>query len=190
MKPSIVFFLFVIMYTNYVFTNIYCCENKQMSDNKNICEISKNVRSNYSLISKNAKEIVLTKEENCLLMIMDSLVSISIASNKKQALIALDSIAKYSDGYVSEHFVSIVPEMFYGNFRFFTEYLYNNQNNYLQPFLIDGLGMEISMSEDRKWRMKKIEEFVKHCLSNYKYSEQYKKYIKKILKGIKPDKWD
>ena len=126
---------------------------------KSVCEISKNVTTNLDYICRNAKLITHISEENCLLKLIDSLETLSIQAHDVKAFTTLDSLAKYSDGYVSDCLDDDIPKIFYYNFNGLINYLYSNPDNYLRDLLVDGLSLKVSMEGDRAGQMNEIKLF-------------------------------
>lgn len=155
-----------------------------------VCMIAKNFENELELVKTHAKEILITEEEECLFSLMDSLKICSILKGNQKYLVVLDSLAKYSDGYVSEYFAELIPDIFYENFDLLIDYLLRNERSEIKQYLIDGLSLEAGMSKDRAKEQNKIEAFVKVKMEKRKFSEAQKKTIKMLLESIDPERWD
>ncbi len=64
-------------------------------------------------------------DDSCVLNIIDSLAFKFISTNEIIYLSALDSVCKYSDGYISEYLFHIYMEMFENDFASFIQYIGN-----------------------------------------------------------------
>jgi hypothetical protein len=164
--------------------------SKYRLNNLFVCDILNNVKDNLSFICVNAAPIIRSSQEDCTLLLIDSLVNYANYSNDTKSLIALDSLAKYSDGYISEAFDDKVTEIFYNNFNGLIKHLFNNPKNHLREYLIAGLSMDVNMSENKQKEKRDIESYINKQLSETNYSKAQQNFIKKIVKDIKPKMWD
>ena len=155
-----------------------------------VCDLLKNISGNIGFIINNSKEIVFQQQDNCILELIDSLENEVNISNNKLFLIALDSLCNYSDGYLSEYFDEVFPNLFYNNFNTLMIYLYHNRNSQIEEFLIWGLSLEINMSEDKSLKKNEIIDFVRTQFENQSYTKEQINYINDTVNKIDSSIWD
>jgi hypothetical protein len=183
-----VFIILVLCYSLIVGNTI---KNSSISYQEiDVCDLLKNISGNIDFIINNSKEIVFQQQDNCILQLIDSLENEFHISNNKLFLIALDSLCTYSDGYLSEYFDEVFPNLFYHNFNSLMIYLYHNPNSQIEEFLIWGLSLEVNISEDKSKKKNEIKDFVRAQFENHSYTKEQINYINNTVDKIDSSIWD
>lgn len=108
------------------------------------CRILNNLDNSLGILKDSAESIIHEEDycgKKCLLALLDTLTVSYVRTSKPAYLFALENIACYSDGYVSEMLDIEAVHIFYKRFKSFTDYLYNNgdTNNCLVTYLEVGI---------------------------------------------------
>lgn len=96
------------------------CQNKQ--DKIDICN-KKVALTNLETVQRNAKEIITTSNDDCVLGLLDTLTILFIKTQQTKYIKTLDAICQIKDGYVGEYFWEITEKLVFQSFGSFIEYL-------------------------------------------------------------------
>lgn len=120
---------------------LFSCSDNTYHDNEVLISNSRNNLDNIIV------DTVYKVQDSSTYYIIDSLKS-SVSGNSN-AFMVLNSIYAESDGEISEYFMEIMTDLFYNNYSNLSQYLYNNsKTDQLHIALIEGLSMDISISEE------------------------------------------
>ncbi|MDR3626900.1 MAG: hypothetical protein P4L45_08710, partial [Ignavibacteriaceae bacterium] len=174
--------------------NKYHNNHKNKLQVKSACDLLANVNDNLNYICDNARSLVDSSQNSCMIILLDSLKSISIKTKNIKTYVALDSLASYTfissstEAFPSDVFEAIIPDIFYKNFNDFIIYLYNNPKSHLRKILIDGLGTKSSLPEKFK-DYKNSQAFIDEKIGDGNYSKALNSYIIKIETDIRNCKY-
>ncbi|MBK7110402.1 MAG: hypothetical protein IPH61_15090 [Bacteroidetes bacterium] len=173
---------------------ITLCVNKGIIDQSNevaiihnnnafiACEESKNVEDYLTDIISNPNKFVMGVADTCVLALMDSLCSQSIRHTDERYFIALGAICRISDGYVSEHLMTIAVKQYYYNLNRLLSYVY--QDSCFRQHVVLGLSMEVSVGGNKTMDM------IKNHAGETELSVEKRKLLDEILSEINPEIFD
>jgi hypothetical protein len=141
-----------------------------------------------TFIEQNANEI-LKGDDNCVLGLIDSIYVNLTRTQEIKFLIALDSVAEKSDGYVSEDLMDVGANLFYHDLPLVTTYLIKkstSKSKALERFIIEGLSMNLSLAKEPDKTRQKIVDFVEKQRKAQKISDESYTYIMRLLKKLDP----
>ena len=154
------------------------------------CIASKNLESNLQDIIATPKKYVSDiNDDKCVLNLLDSISKYAIVKKDTNYLRALNAICKSSDGYVSDAIMEICRTHFYENFNAFVNYCYARKSC-LRGKTIEGLSMEISVSENKKLAEHRLDKFINDHLRRMRLEKDKVDFVKKIRKEVDPKMFD
>ena len=122
-------------------------------------------------------------DDTCVLKFVDKLSFISI--NTPLYLNDLNIVSDISDGYLSEHFMSVLSNQFYNNFDNLMRYLFLNRKSRLNNFLIEELSMKVSLKGEKE----KIQKHINNKIKSIE-SEDYIEFVKNVEAKIDPSMFE
>jgi len=149
------------------------CQNKQ--DKIDICD-KKVALANLDAVQKNAKEIITTSNDNCVLGLLDTLTALFIKTEQIKYIETLDAICKVSDGYVSEYFWELTEKLVHQSFGAYTGFLSTQKERCMEKFLLQ----TITTGQ----RKKDVKNFIDKELKVSTIKAEKKKYLSELLKKI------
>lgn len=144
---------------------------------------------NVVIINNKVNNIIvdtfLKVQDSSTYYIIDSL-RCSVSGNSN-AFLVLNSIYAESDGEISEYFMEIMTDLFYNNYSNLSQYLYNNsKTDQLHIPLIEGLSMNISISEEPE----KDIDLIKSKILYESVNLEIKDFMMQLEKKIDPKLFD
>ncbi|HXP50715.1 MAG TPA: hypothetical protein VN922_12205 [Bacteroidia bacterium] len=168
----------VLIYLLFAFTLVPSITKAQeMTNTCPSCYALDHLPTSFQFIKDSAKSIFRKEDyckKECLLALIDTLENMFIKTSKLEYLIPLDSLACYSDGYISESLAN--SRMFYKNFKPYIDYLYHNKDT--NNCLVFYLESAEDMSE------KEGEEFIAKEEIKYNLPLGEKLFLKAILMKV------
>ena len=162
-------------------------QNQKPKVGIDVCKLSKKSPRYISLmVPKKTKEIINSIDKNpnneeCILYLIDKLIQNKPLS--EQNLLALESLNKSSDGFLSEYFMEGCLELLYNSNPNFIDFLRSGKGPTLEQSLIDGLSMEVSLEEI------KVESFINANITP-KMTEENKQYLLELTSKVDPTRFD
>lgn len=145
------------------------------------CKILDGFPESIREINGNSR-LVLNGDDSCVLRLLDSLSGRFVADQENVYMAALDSLARVSDGYVSEYFGFVSYELYKGALPKYIEYLQSvKDKSRLRGFLVEGI--EATLDTDSK-PDKRLEE-IRKIFTDANLPPQQKEYVEKILQEAK-----
>jgi hypothetical protein len=132
--------------------------------------------ANLKMIEANAKQIITSSNDDCVLELLDTLTVLSIKTKEVKYLQTLNEICKISDGYVSEYYIDITEKLVYKNFSVYTSFLALQKDRCLEKFLIQRMSGENQKKEVVKFIDKELKDKIDLKKKNY-LLELRKKFI-------------
>lgn len=123
-------------------------------------------------------------DDDCFFALADSIKKLIIDYNHTKAYVALDSLLKYSDGFYSEYFDDVLPQILRARFKSLLTYLCINKMNNLEQFLVWGLYFELGGGDDRDRKRREFDEWINMKVKSEQVSAGQVKYLRKILKKV------
>lgn len=174
--------------------NFSCSHGQSIkSTDSNACIIAEKIDSSLNNINKNAKAIIDSSKDDCVMRLLDTLTIKAINSDENKYLMPLESLRKVSDGYVSEYFLEIGVKLFYKDFKDYVLYIFNRRmakENYLEKVMVEAISMEMSDSDNIENYQKKIDEFINKEIQTFNFSKEQLAYINGIKKKFDPKLFD
>jgi hypothetical protein len=149
------------------------CQNKPSK--VDICD-KKSALANLEAVRQNAKEIITTSNDNCVLGLLDTLTTLFITTKETKYIQTLDAICKVSDGYVSEYFWELTEKLVHQNFGAYTEFLSMQKERCMEKFLLQTM-----TTEQRK---KDVTDFIDKELKVSAIKAEKKKYLLELRKKV------
>lgn len=171
----------------------------QLNENTfNLCELASSSKADItSFIQANADQVVdlvnkSTQNEECVFYVIDSLVSFSIQSGSKDYFQALDSLAKRSDGFLSDYMGEIGRRLFYKDFADMVNYFSSNPKSQLRKYVILGFDSVFTSidADDRQGILIKIQEHFQNEIKANGLNPEDSTTVVKILDEINPQTFD
>jgi hypothetical protein len=137
-------------------------------------------------IQKNAKRII-SGEDNCVLAFFEKMVDSSFTKDGRKYLLILMSIAKVSDGYVSEDFDEIAARLFNKNFDRLFPLIYKDKDKFDDRFvryIIEGMGIRIADSQDKSAEKKRISDLLDKEERSLRMTDSQKEYTENLRNRI------
>ena len=176
--------LSILLFFSFTSIKLYAQQSKTTCES---CIVLNNI-DKYLPLLKERVENIMTQDDyddTCLLLLIDKLEMLFIKTGKLDYLIAYNNIACQSDGAISEEFEN--TKMFYGNFKPYINYLYQNgvKNTCLQGFLERGLMFEVYYMPDsvNVKAENKIFRFIDNQERKYNFPKAEKSFLDTIMKG-------
>lgn len=130
-------------------------------------------------------ETIFKLPDSCVYSIIDSLKN-KVAEDSN-AYMKLNFIYLKSDGEISEYFMDVMTELFNNHYSNLSIYLYrNSKKDKLYRALIEGLSMDISMSENPD----KQRNLIKSKIINESKNSEVKRYMLELEEKIDPELFD
>jgi hypothetical protein len=121
---------------------------------------------------------------------LDSLKELAIKTHEVKYLVALDSLCKVSDGWVSEEFDEISLQLFQRNFYSLFRYIYDKRdtlNNCLRGGIIMGYSYQLSATNDIQTEYMEIDGFINEQIRKNKLNSEEQKFLRVMQKQFNPD---
>jgi hypothetical protein len=130
---------------------------------------------------RNNPKTLLNGKDVCVLSLLDTLGKLYIRKDTMEALICLDSLYKYSDGYVSEYFLEVGEKIFFNQFKKSMKYIYKNRSgSKLKQLIVYSISSRLSDSKDSKNEKKKIDDFMNKEIQKGGFSNAEIGFIQKL----------
>jgi hypothetical protein len=144
-----------------------------------------------AIIEHNARKI-LVGQDDCVLALIDSVYSNLTRTKGVNFLIALDSIAKNSDGYVSDYLMEIGVKLFYQDLSLVANYLCKRRTSSpaIERLIIESMSSYLSGTKERDKKQQKIIEFVDREKKEQKIDHDSYAYIMHLVKQFDPKMFD
>lgn len=157
--------------------------NQQVEQMPIACEYAEKLDKYIDDISNNPKKFVNGKiNDNCVLLLMDSINTRSILLNDEKYYKVLSAICSISDGYVSEHLMTLMIIQYFKNLDKILPIV--SKDICLREQLIYGLSMEVSIGGVTT--MNKIKEHSEKV----NLTAKDKELVKEIISNIDPSIFD
>jgi len=140
-----------------------------------------------AFVQKNAKRIISEGQDNCVLAFLDKMVDSSFTKDGRKYLLILMSIAKVSDGYVSEDFDEIAARLFDKNFDRLFPLIYKDKGTLDDRFvnyIIEGMGIRIADSQDKSTEKKRIGDLLDKEERSLRMTDSQKEYTENLRERI------
>lgn len=147
------------------------------------CHFTNNLSSYLDEIINNPTKFVNNRtDDECVILLIDNLSQRSISQKDSRYFKALTAICSVSDGYVSEHLMTISVFQFYNNLDNFMTIV--NNDTCLRKEVIWGLSMDVSVGGERQKNR-----IIQHASESI-VSDSNRIILKKILSEIDPTYFD
>lgn len=134
------------------------------------------------IISSPRKFVSGRTDDECVIALLDSLSSKSIKQPDSRYFEALGAICAISDGYVSEHLMTITVTQYYQNLVPLISFV--NKNECFRKQLVWGLSMEVSVGGD------KILDRIKNHAQKVELTASEKRMVESLISDIDPKIFD
>jgi|GEM_PF-5106636 hypothetical protein len=162
-----------------------CLSTLHLMAQSQVCRLLKDVPHSLKIIKDSAHRIFHSATDACVYQLMDSLENRFIKTHKKEYLVCLDSICWNCSPDVQEKHSDTA--LFYGSFKPFIDYLYNNGDtiNCLEINLEYGFGFEtIEDPNDLYDAKKRFNTFIKEQETKDKFPDGEKRFIELIRQRV------
>jgi hypothetical protein len=141
-----------------------------------------------SIIEKNVSKL-LRGDDNCVLALIDTVCGEIVRTGDRRYLVALDTIATNSDGYVSEHLLDIGVTLFYKKLPMLAHYLAGRDKNNpgaIERLIVESMSMYLSTTNSPDKRRDKIKAHVYQLKAEKKINDQEYAYLENLIKRFDP----
>lgn len=160
----------------------------------NGCQLATNSKLDMEFVRQNAARIIKSSEDNCVLLLLDTLTVRIIRSDAREYLEGLASFSEISDGYVSEYFMEIGTKLFYQDFKIFFIYIYDKysakKSNPLERVMIEAVSMQLSDADSPKEMQKEIDDHIESEIRKNNFTKDQLTYLATVRKKFDPDLFD
>jgi hypothetical protein len=157
----------------------------------NPCELIKRP-VDCNAIERNVKQL-LKGDDNCVLALIDTVCGEIVKTGDRKYLIALDTIAMHSDGYVSEYLLDIGVKLYYKRLPLLAHYLTTRDlknPGAIEKLIVESMSMYLSTAKSRDQKRKKIEAYVDQAKAKKEINDQEYVYLEGLMKRFDPKMFD
>jgi hypothetical protein len=162
------------------------------ANGQTVCQIAQKPIKYIDYITQNPKLIFNSSSNpSCVLALVDSLSDHYIKTGNPESLIALESIGKISDGYLSEFYDETSQNILFGRFDGFLHYLYQQKYIYKKSSCFE-FYLEVSFALDileKRYTLSDLKNKIQKMAVKNNVSDEEKKYIIEFVNNINAQKY-
>ena len=154
----------------------------------NACDLIKRP-VDCGIIEKNVKKL-LQGDDNCVLALIDSVWADFVRTGDTRYLVAIDTIASNSDGYVAEYLLDIGVTLFYKRLPNLARYLVGRDSKNpgaIERVIVESMSMYLGTTNSLDKRREKIKNHVDQQRAEKKISDQEYTYLENLIKRFDPN---